>query len=164
LAGRDLEAIARGIYEGLEEDYLEDRIGQVNYLGQRLIETGIPVQKPLGGHGVFVDAKKFLPHMPQEQFTGQSLVVELYKEAGIRTVELGNCAFGYKCPETGKDICPDQEFIRLAIPRRVYTDRHMDFIVSAFKNIANNREKIKGLEMIYQTAIMRHFTARFRLL
>ncbi len=163
LAGRDLEAIARGLYEGTEAGYLEDRIGQVNYLGQKLLDIGVPCVTPIGGHGVFVDALKFLPHLPQNFFPAQALVVELYREAGIRSVELGTCAFGYTDPVTGNEVYPSQELVRLTIPRRVYTDRHMDFVVKAFEEIAGRRENIRGLESTYQADILRHFTARFRL-
>ncbi len=163
LAGRDLEAIARGLYEGTEEEYLEDRIGQVSYLGHRLLDLGVPIVTPVGGHGVFVDALKFLPHLPQSYFPAQSLTVELYREAGIRSVELGACAFGYTDPETGREVFPAQELVRLTVPRRVYTDRHMDLVVKAFEAIAGRKENIRGLEITYQAEILRHFTARFRL-
>jgi tryptophanase len=162
LAGRDLEALARGLYEGTEEDYLEDRIGQVQFLGEELAKAGIPIVKPIGGHGVFIDALSFLPHIPQPQLPAQALVVELYREAGIRAVELGTSAFGYIDPLTGKEVYPRQELVRLAIPRRVYTDRHMNIVVKAFEEIKLKKNELKGLEMVYQTEIMRHFTARFR--
>jgi len=162
LAGRDLEAIARGLYEGTEEDYLEDRIGQVNYLGRKLLEAGVPIVTPVGGHGVFVDALEFLPHLPRAYFPAQALTVELYREAGIRSVELGACAFGYTDPKTGKEVFPSQELIRLTIPRRVFTDRHMDLVAKAFAAIAARKDDIRGLELTYQADILRHFTARFR--
>ncbi len=161
LAGRDLEAVARGLYEGTEEDYLEDRIGQVHYLGQKLIKMGVPLQIPLGGHGIFIDVTKFLPDMPRAELPGQALVKELYLEAGIRAIELGTCAFGYRCPETGNEVYPPQELLRLAIPRRVYSDRHMDIVAQALSAIAGRKDKIRGLKMVYQAEIMRHFTARF---
>ncbi|MFO7952989.1 MAG: tryptophanase [Bacillota bacterium] len=163
LAGRDLEALARGLYEGIEEDYLEDRIGQVHYLGHKLLEVGIPIVTPVGGHGVFVDAGKFLSHLPQKYLPGQTVCVELYREAGIRSVELGTVAFGYTDKETGKEIFPSQELVRLTVPRRAYTDRHMDQVVKAFAQIASRKEELKGLEISYQADILRHFTARFRL-
>lgn len=162
LAGRDLEALARGLYEGTEEDYLEDRIGQVHYLGNKLIEAGVPIMKPIGGHGVFVDGQSFLPHIEKANLPAQALVIALYREAGIRCIELGTCAFGHKDPETGKEVYPPQELVRLAIPRRAYTDRHMDVIANAFKAISERKEDLKGLKMVYQAEIMRHFTARFR--
>jgi len=161
LAGRDLEALARGLLEGIEEDYLEDRIGQVHYLANLLTKLGVPVIKPTGGHGVFIDAKSYLPHLPQSKLPAQALVVELYREAGIRGVELGTCAFGYVDPQTGNEIQPAQELVRLAIPRRVYSDRHMQLVANAFSSINARKEKIKGLKITYQTEIMRHFTARF---
>ena len=164
LAGRDLEALARGLYEGTEEDYLEDRIGQVHYLGRKLTEIGVPIVNPIGGHGVFVDSSRFLPHIPQADLPGQALVVELYREAGIRTIELGTSTFGYVDAETGKEVYPKQELVRLALPRRTYTDRHMDIVVRAFEQIAKRKEKLRGLEIVYQAKIMRHFTARYRLL
>ncbi len=162
LAGRDLEALARGLYEGTEEDYLEDRIGQVRYLAELLDRQKVPLVKPIGGHGVFVDAQSFFSHIPRSQLPGQALVVELYREAGIRAVELGTCAFGYKDPQTGDQIYPDQELIRLAIPRRAYSDRHMQFIAGAFMGIAARKEQVKGLSISYETEIMRHFTLRFK--
>lgn len=164
LAGRDLEALARGIYEGTEEDYLEDRIGQVHYLGGKLDDIGVPIMKPVGGHGIFVDAGLFLPHIPRAKLPGQALAVELYREAGIRAIELGTCAFGYLDSQTGQEVYPPQEFVRLAVPRRAYTDRHMDVVARAFEQIAMRKESIRGLEMTYQAEIMRHFTARFRML
>ena len=164
LAGRDLEALARGLYEGTEEDYLEDRIGQVNYLGQNMIQAGVPIIQPIGGHGVFVDAVSFLPHINRAHLPAQSLAVELYREAGIRSIELGTCAFGYIDPETGKEIYPAQDLVRLAIPRRAYTDRHMDIVANAFEQIAARKNEILGMEITYQAELLRHFTARFRLL
>ncbi len=164
LAGRDLEALARGLYEGTEEDYLEDRIGQVRYLGHKLIEAGIPVIKPVGGHGVFVDALRFIPHLPQKHLPAHALVIELYKEAGIRTIELGTSTFGYVDSKTGREVYPKQELVRLAIPRRVYTDRHMDMVAKTFEEIASRKEDLCGLEITYQAKFLRHFTARYRIL
>lgn len=160
LAGRDLEAMARGLKEVLDEDYLEDRIGQAAYLGDRLLDYDIPIIVPTGGHGVYVDAKRFLPRIPQSAFPAQALVVELYAEAGIRAVELGTAAFGHK-DETGRMIYPDLELVRLAIPRRVYTDRHMDIVVGALCNIAERKDKIRGLRLVYEAPVLRHFTAVF---
>lgn len=164
LAGRDLEALARGLYEGTEEDYLEDRIGQVHYLGDQLIKRGIPIVKPVGGHGVFIDAASFLPHIPQGKLPAQALAVELYREAGVRAIELGTGTFGYTDPETGEEVYPPQELVRLAIPRRAYTDRHMDMVASAFERIAERKNNIKGLIIIYQAEILRHFTARYQVI
>jgi tryptophanase len=161
LAGRDLEAIAEGLYEGLDDDYLEDRIGQVKYLGDRLKEAGVPTQLPFGGHGVFVDVKKFLPELPQNVFPAQALTVALYEEGGVRGVEIGSCSFGYKDPVTGEEILPELELLRLAIPRRVYTDRHMDVVADAMKRISENKGRIKGMRLTSAPEIMRHFSARF---
>ncbi len=164
LAGRDLEAIARGLYEGIEEDYLEDRIGQVHYLGKLLADADIPVTLPVGGHGVFIDALKFLPHLTQDKLPAQSLAVELYRFGGVRAIELGTCAFGYVDKITGQEIYPKQELVRLAIPRRVYTDRHMRFVADTLIRISEQKESIRGMRIIYQAEIMRHFTARFAIL
>lgn len=161
LAGRDLEALARGLYEGTEEDYLEDRIGQVHYLGGKLIEAGVPIIQPTGGHGVFVDAGSFFPHIPPLELPGLALAIELYKEAGVRTIELGTSTFGYIDPETGEDVPAKQELVRLAIPRRAYTDRHMDVVARAFESIANRREQMRGYKITYQAELLRHFTARY---
>jgi tryptophanase len=161
LAGRDMEAIAMGLYEGLNDDYLEDRIGQVKYLGDKLSEIGVPMQIPFGGHGIFINAKKLLPDIEQKYFPAQALTIELYKAGGIRGVELGTCAFGHTDATTGEEYYPELELVRLAIPRRVYTDRHMDVIVNTFADIMENKSKIRKLKLVYAPLIMRHFTARF---
>ncbi|MGB4753315.1 MAG: tryptophanase [Bacillota bacterium] len=161
LAGRDLEAMAQGLKEVLNEDYLESRIGQVAYLGESLLEHGIPIIEPVGGHGVYLDAKRFLPDIPQSTFPAQALVVELYVEAGIRAVELGTAAFGRRDEETGEMIYPALELVRLAVPRRVYTDRHMDMVVRALRNIRERRDEIRGLKLICEAPVLRHFTAEF---
>ena len=161
LAGRDLEAMAQGLKEVLNEDYLESRIGQVAYLGESLLEHGIPIIEPVGGHGVYLDAKRFLPDIPQSAFPAQALVVELYVEAGIRAVELGTAAFGRRDEETGEMIYPALELVRLAVPRRVYTDRHMDMVVRALRNIRERRDEIRGLKLIYEAPVLRHFTEEF---
>lgn len=161
LAGRDLEAMAQGLKEVLNEDYLESRIGQVAYLGESLLEHGIPIIEPVGGHGVYLDAKRFLPDIPQSAFPAQALVVELYVEAGIRAVELGTAAFGRRDEETGEMIYPALELVRLAVPRRVYTDRHMDMVVRALRNIRERRDEIRGLKLICEAPVLRHFTAEF---
>jgi tryptophanase len=161
LSGRDMEAIATGLYEGLEENYLEDRIGQVRYLGEKLKRLGVPMQVPFGGHGVFIDAKKLLPHIPQREFPAQTLTIAAYVEGGVRGVELGTCAFGHTDPETGEEYFPPLELMRLAIPRRVYTDRHMDAVAETFARILEKKDGMKGLKLEYAPAVMRHFTARF---
>lgn len=161
LAGRDLEAISRGLREVLNEDYLEDRIGQVRYLGALLTETGVPIVKPTGGHGIYVDAKALLPHIPRHQFPAQALTVELFIEGGIRGVELGGCAFGYNDPETGEDVWPELELVRLAIPRRVYTDRHMRIVARTLSAVKQRASSVKGLRLVHEAPVLRHFTARF---
>lgn len=161
MSGRDLAALARGLLEVVDERYLEDRIGQVKYLGDMLTQAGVPIILPTGGHGVYVDARQFYSHLPQERFPAQSLAVELFVEGGVRGVELGGCAFGYVDPATGKDVWPELELVRLAIPRRVYTDRHMMHVVNTFARAKQARDKVSGLKMVYQAAVMRHFTARF---
>ena len=162
LAGRDLEAIATGLYEGMDISYLEDRIGQVKYLGDKLIKLGVPLQMPVGGHGVFIDAKKLLPDLKQKYFPAQALTVALYEEGGIRGVELGTCAFGKIDPKTGQEIFPDLELVRLAVPRRVYTDRHMDAIADTVAKIVDNKSIVKRLSLTSPpNLVMRHFTAQF---
>ncbi len=161
MAGRDMEAIARGLYEGINESYLEDRIGQVAYLGKKLKENNIPIIEPVGGHAVYVDMKRFLPHIKSEEFPGQALCCELYAESGVRAVEIGTLLAG-RDPETEKNRTPKLEMLRLTIPRRVYTYRHMDIVVEGLKNLYKKRKKIKGLKMIYEPPILRHFTARFK--
>jgi len=161
LAGRDLEAIAVGLEEVVEESYLEYRVGTTTYLGDQLVEAGIPIIEPPGGHAIYIDAKRFLPDMPQEQFPGQAIVCELYTEAGIRAVEIGSVMFGKKDID-GKFIPSVMELVRLAIPRRVYTRSHMDYIVEAMVNVLNRKDKIKGYEITYETQYLRHFTAQFK--
>lgn len=160
-AGRDLEALARGLREVVEEDYLENRIGQVHYLAQKLLDLGVPIIEPPGGHGVYLDAQRFLPHIPREQFPAQTLAVELYIEGGIRGVELGSNAFAHRDEKTGEMIYPRLELVRLAIPRRVYTDRHMDHVARTLAAIARRKENLRGLRLVYEAPVLRHFTSRF---
>ena len=158
LAGRDLAALAQGLKEGTEFDYLEARIGQVAYLGEKLREYGIPFQEPTGGHAVFVDAKKFLPKVPIEEYQAQTLGIELYLEGGVRGVEIGTL-LADRDPCTRQNRYPDLELLRLAIPRRVYTNNHMDYVAACLANIWQGRDKInKGLRIVHEAPIMRHFT------
>ncbi|MEW5822377.1 MAG: tryptophanase [Cyanobacteriota bacterium] len=160
LAGRDLEAVARGLKEVLDENYLSFRIGQIKYLGDLLDEANVPYVKPTGGHAIYIDVKKFLPEIPQSEFPAQALVCELYLAGGIRSVEIGSLMFGYKDKETGEDVYPNLELLRLAIPRRVYTTAHIEFVAQTIIDVYNNKEKIKGLKLIYEADILRHFTAK----
>jgi tryptophanase len=160
LAGRDLEALARGLYEALDGDYLAYRVGQVQYLGDRLAEAGVPIFEPPGGHAVYLDVKRFLPHIPQRQFPGVALVDQLYVEAGIRGVELGSLAFAHADPDTGEVRYPDLETVRLALPRRVYTQKHIDYVVGALVELYQRRDEIHGLRLTYEAPYLRHFTAR----
>lgn len=160
LAGRDLEAISRGFQEVLNEDYLHFRISQVRHLGKMLDDEGVPILKPVGGHAIYLNAREFLPHIPQHQFPAQALTAALYREAGIRAVEIGGLMFGHKDPKTGKDVYPELEMVRLAIPRRVYTSMHMVYVAESITKLFKERKKIKGLKLVYEAPVLRHFTAR----
>lgn len=158
MSGRDMSALAQGLDEGTEFDYLETRIKQVAYLASKLDEYGIPYQRPAGGHAVFVDAKKILTHVPKEEFQAQTLGVELYLEAGIRGVEIG-AILADRDPVTRENRYPSLELLRLAIPRRTYTNNHMDVIAAALKNVYDRRESIcHGYVITKELPIMRHFT------
>ncbi len=158
MSGRDMNALAQGLDEGTEFETLETRIKQVEYLGNKLIEFGIPIQRPIGGHAVFVDAKKMLSHLPKEQFVAQTLGIELYIEGGIRGVEIG-AILADRDPITRENRFPDLELLRLAIPRRTYTNNHMDVIAAALKNVYDRKLEIKsGVKIITEAPIMRHFT------
>ncbi|HNY02968.1 MAG TPA: tryptophanase [Bacteroidales bacterium] len=158
MSGRDMNALALGLYEGTEFDYLETRIRQVEYLGNKLMDMGIPVQRPIGGHAVFVDAKRFLSHIPKEEFQAQTLAIELYLEAGVRAVEIGTL-LADRDPVTRENRYPALELMRLAIPRRVYTNNHMDLVATALKNIFDRKSAIqKGYRIKAEAPIMRHFT------
>ena len=158
MSGRDMNALAQGLYEGTEFDYLETRISQVALLGQKLKDYGIPVQYPFGGHAVFVDAKKFLPNIPKEEYIAQTLGVELYIEGGVRGVEIGTL-LADRDPETGENRYPELELLRLAIPRRTYTNNHMEFVAAALINVYDRRDEItKGFKIVKEAPILRHFT------
>ena len=163
LAGRDLEAIAVGLEEVTDEDYLSFRINQVRMLGESLTENGIPIIQPTGGHAIYIDALGFLPDLPREQFPAQALTVALYMEAGVRGVEIGSLMFAKEDPGTGEIKYPDLELVRLAIPRRVYTNMQMNYVAESLIELYQNRKKIKGLKITYEASVLRHFTARFEL-
>lgn len=160
LAGRDMEVMATGLREVLDEAYLRERVGQVRYLGQKLIEAGVPIIKPVGGHAVYIDAKRVLPHIPPEKFPAQSLAVELFREAGVRGVEIGTVLAG-RNPETKEHDYPRLEMVRLAIPRRVYTSRHMDVVAEAARRVRQRSESVRGMRFTYEPPVLRHFLARF---
>ncbi|MFZ0323234.1 MAG: tyrosine phenol-lyase [Actinomycetes bacterium] len=160
LAGRDMEAIAVGIHEMVDDAYIAHRVGQVAYLGQRLLDGGVPIVEPVGGHAVFLDARRFLPHLDQELYPAQALAGQLYVDSGVRSMERGNVSAG-RDPLTGKNRRPALELVRLTIPRRVYTDRHMDVVAGSVIGLHERRDAIRGLEMVHEPATLRFFTARF---
>jgi tryptophanase len=161
LAGRDLEAMAQGFTEVLDEDYLHYRIRSVEYLGEHLLEAGVHIVEPPGGHAIYIDAAAFCPHIPQSQFPGQALVCALYRHAGIRAVEIGSVMFGRVDPDTGEASYPPMELVRLAVPRRVYTQSHIDYVVEAVVEVFERREMIRGLRIVGEPRALRHFTAKF---
>jgi tryptophanase len=161
MSGRDLEAIAVGLEEVLHEDYLEYRLASVRYLGEHISGQGVPIVQPPGGHAIYIDAAAFLPHLDPQELPGQSVVAELYVEGGIRAVEVGTVMFGRTNPETGTEEPAAMELVRLAMPRRVYTQSHVDFMVEAIVEIHRRREQIGGFRFSYQAPVLRHFTARF---
>lgn len=164
LAGRDLEAMAQGLREVLSPEYLENRIGQVDYLAAQLDGLGVPRVRPAGGHGVYIDARALLPGIEPDLFPGQALVAALYEEGGVRAVELGSLAFARRDPVTGETVRPRNELVRLAIPRRVYTDRHMDHVARTMGLVLERRSELRGLRLLYEAPVLRHFTARLELL
>jgi tryptophanase len=155
LAGRDLEAMAQGFREVVDEDYLHYRIRSTEYLGERLLRAGIQIVEPPGGHAIYIDAAAFAPHIPRENFPGQALVVGFYRHAGIRSCEIGSVMFG------ARGIRPPMELVRLAIPRRVYTQSHIDYVIEAIAEIAAERASLRGLRIVEEPSSLRHFTARF---
>lgn len=161
LAGRDLEAVAQGLLEIVDEHYLQYRIRSVEYLGEKLVSAGVPIIEPPGGHAIYVDAKRFLPNVPPDQYPGQSIVCELYLEGGVRAFEIGSVMFG-KYDKNGKLIPGMMELVRMAIPRRVYTQSHIDYLIEIIIEVYKNREKLKGYKITYEAPMLRHFTARFK--
>jgi len=162
LARRDLEALARGLEEAVDQDYLAYRIGQMNYLGERLLENGVPIVEPPGGHAVFLDARRFLPHIPREQYPGEALAIALYLAGGIRASEIGSVMFAHKDADGSEQYAP-LELVRLAIPRRVYTQSHLDYVADVVSDLYRQRDSVRGVRFVYQSPRLRHFTARFEL-
>ncbi len=160
MAGRDMEAVARGIEESMCDDHARARVGQVLYLGNKLRDWGVPVVVPIGGHGVFLDAKAILPHVPQEQYPAQALAAALYVDSGVRTMERGNVSAG-RNKETGAEYKPRLELVRITIPRRVYTQAHMDVVAESVYFVCQERDRIRGLKMVYEPRYLRFFQARF---
>jgi len=161
LAGRDLDAIAIGLREGLQEDYLAYRLGQTRYLVEKLNAVGVPVIEPAGGHAVYINAGKLLPHIPQDQYPGQALAVAMYREGAIRGVELGSVAFGHPDPDTGEMIYPKLDLVRLALPRRTYTQSHLDYVVDVLAEIVKKAPQLQGYKIIKEPPLMRHFSCLF---
>jgi tyrosine phenol-lyase len=159
LAGRDMEAMAIGINESVNDDHIRARVGQVIYLGEKLLSYNVPIVKPIGSHGVFVDAKKFLPHISQDQYPAQTLAAEVYLDSGVRTMERGVVSAGRK--SNGENYFPKLELVRFTIPRRVYTQAHMDVIAESAARVYERRQKIKGLKMVYEPKYLRFFQAKF---
>jgi len=160
LAGRDMEAMARGIEESVDFHYIEHRIAQCRYLADQLTDAGVPIVRPVGGHAVFLDARAFLDHIPQDEFPAQSLAAHLYLESGVRSMERGTVSAG-RNKETGDHHRPKLELVRLTIPRRVYTYAHLDVVAQACKDLYARRREIHGMKMVYEPAFLRFFTARF---
>ena len=161
LAGRDLDAMAVGLYEGLDESYLAYRLAQTAYLAARINAAGIPTIQPAGGHAVYLDARAVLPHIPQAEFPGQALAIELYRQGAIRGVEIGSVMFAHRDPDSGKMVYPKLELLRLAIPRRTYTQSHMDYVADSLAGIRERAASIRGCRFTYAPELLRHFTARF---
>jgi tyrosine phenol-lyase len=160
MAGRDMEALAIGITESVQDEHIHARVGQVEYLGRQLQDTGVPIVNPIGGHAVFLNATKMLPHIPQEYFPAQALAAALYVDSGVRSMERGIVSAG-RDKETGENHKPNLELVRLTIPRRVYTQAHMDVTVGAVEEVMKRRDEIKGLRFTYEPEVLRFFQARF---
>jgi len=160
MAGRDMQAMAIGISESVQDEHMRARVGQVYYLGEKLLEAGIPIVRPIGSHGVFIDAQKFLSHLSQDQFPAQTLAAEIYLDSGVRTMERGVVSAG-RNKTTGEHNYPKLELVRLTLPRRVYTQAHMDVIAESIIEVYNNRANIKGLNMVFEPKYLRFFQAKF---
>lgn len=160
LAGRDLEAIAQGLEEIVDEHYLQYRIRSIEYLGERLVAAGVPIIEPPGGHAIYIDAKRFAPHIPPHQYPGQGIVCSLYIEGGVRSVEIGSVMFG-KYDENGAVVSPAMELVRMAMPRRVYTQSHVDYLIEVILEVFEKRNDLKGYKITYEAPMLRHFTAQF---
>jgi tryptophanase len=161
LAGRDLDAMAVGLMEGLDEEYLAYRTGQTAYFAAKIREAGVSIIEPAGGHAVYLDAGSLLPHIPHGEFPGQALSAAMYLEGGIRSVEIGSVMFAYTDPDTKKMVYPKLELVRLAIPRRVYTQSHLDYTAGVIARVAEKKQSLRGYKFTYAAELMRHFTARF---
>ncbi|MFX1538607.1 MAG: tryptophanase [Promethearchaeota archaeon] len=160
MSGRDMEAVAVGLREGIQDDYLASRIRQVRFLGEMLLKAGVPIVEPIGGHAVYLDAKRFLPHIPRDQFPAQTLAAAIYLHSGVRSMERGGVSAG-RDKETGENIFPHLELVRLTIPRRVYTNDHMRYVAESIIELFEDRDKIKGLKMVYEPKHLRFFKGRF---
>jgi len=161
LAGRDLEAIAQGLEEILDENYLTYRIRSVQYLGEGLTREGVPIVQPPGGHAIYIDAKRFAAHIPPHEYPGQAIVCDLYTRGGIRSVEIGSVMFGKYDQATGRLISPSMELVRLAVPRRVYTQSHIDYVIEVVLDVFARRASLPGYAITEEAPILRHFTAKF---
>jgi tyrosine phenol-lyase len=160
LAGRDMEAMARGVEEAVQEDHIRARVGQIEYVGKKLLDDGVPIVVPIGGHAIFLDAKRFLPHIPQREFPAQALAAEIYIDSGVRSMERGIVSAG-RNKETGDHYYPKLELVRLTFPRRVYTQAHCDVTVESIQEVWDKRDSIRGLKMVYEPKYLRFFQARF---
>jgi len=160
MAGRDMEALAIGIEESVQDDHVRSRVGQVRYLGELLVDWGVPIMQPVGGHAIFLDAKRFYEHLPQDCFPAQTLAAELYLDSGVRSMERGIVSAG-RDPETGDNRHPALELTRVTLPRRVYTQAHMDVVAESIKAVYDARVQARGLRMVYEPKYLRFFQARF---
>ncbi|MDH3744192.1 MAG: tryptophanase [Acidobacteriota bacterium] len=161
LAGRDLEAIAVGLYEALDPDYQRYRTASTRYLGEHIVAGGVPIVQPPGGHAIYIDAATFLPHIPRSEYPGQALAIELYRQGGVRSVEIGSVMLGQRDAETGVEVAAEHELLRLAIPRRVYTKSHIDYVVEITLEVAARADSIRGVRIVEQAEALRHFSATF---